>query len=159
MKKTTLLLPLLTCALLAACQNDSAPTNEGEEQEPAPIGSMEKGESLWYAQTALAGVNGYEANGVAKSEWYDGRIYEHSVDLNIEPAPEGSYYEGWLVQEGQLISTGRLEQTSGSKHRLLFTVKRDLRDMTDVVITLEPEDDDPAPAEHVAEGALQAVAR
>ena len=106
----------------------------------------------------LKDVTGGEASGEANSE-FSAEKYTHSVVAKYLPAlEEGYFYEGWLVQLEPLdvISTGKMipEGEAGS-FALSLETPDDLTSYTRVVITLEPDDGDPGPAEHVLEGTLE----
>ncbi len=64
-----------------------------------------------------------------------------------------NFYEGWIVRKSPLsvISTGRLTYENGVWVNN-YTSEDDLSDHSFYVLTLEPEDDDPAPADHILEG-------
>ena len=149
-------LSLLSTALLVACQPSAEPGNTGDTPTPQPSVSDEP-ERVWLATAPLSGVGDYNANGATRSDFFDDRTYKHELELNIEQAKEGYFYEGWLVnpENGNFISTGEVENIAGDvRHKMEFEVRRDLRPYMKVVVTLEPDDGDPAPAEHVAEGTL-----
>ena len=100
---------------------------------------------------------GYEAaNGVAHGHFFDSGKFVHTMQLNIAPAPDGYFYEGWLTStDGEIISTGHLRNHLGdARHQHRFEVDADVRSHTTVIVTLEPDDGDPAPGKHVAEGVL-----
>jgi len=70
----------------------------------------------------------------------------------LPPLEDGYFYEGWLVRtEGELsvISTGALESNMN-----FYSTSIDLTDHTQYILTLEPDDGDPAPADHVLEGSF-----
>lgn len=77
----------------------------------------------------------------------------YTVIVAFEDLPslaEGFFYEGWLVRtEGELsvLSTGKVENNMN-----FYTSDVDLTDHTQYILTLEPDDGDPAPADHVLEG-------
>ncbi len=90
-----------------------------------------------YAQTA------YSTN--------DFQLYVEFVNL---PDPEGDdFYEGWLVQKSpfRFISTGKLKK-QGGKYINEFSSTTDYTSYTEYILTLEPNDNDPAPADHILEG-------
>ncbi|MBT3816909.1 MAG: hypothetical protein HOE80_03425 [Candidatus Magasanikbacteria bacterium] len=73
------------------------------------------------------------------------------------PDPEGTdFYEGWIVRrEGSfnVISTGKASKIDGV-YKNVYESEKDLSDHTFYVLTIEPDDGDPAPAEHILEGVL-----
>lgn len=167
-----LLLVLCVPLLLVGC----AQKEEGDNGEaigtqkviramPTP-GRMEdakRGRELWFAYGAMEGTESTPANGVAKAHFFENQTFLHTVELNIAVPEKGSFYEGWLVQEGRaedLISTGHLKNTFGdTRHHLIFETQRDLRDALKVVVTLERDDGDPSPGKVVGEGMLKVVER
>lgn len=71
------------------------------------------------------------------------------------------FYEGWIVRKGikfNVISTGRLEGGNGI-YSNRYASEEDLTDHKFYVITLEPDDGNPAPAEHILEGTLEPIIR
>lgn len=101
----------------------------------------------------VRGINtGDNASGVA-SAVFDGQ-YKLVATFDNLPDPVGTdFYEGWVVRKGNfnVISTGKLERDNGV-YVNNFTDSRDLLDHNFYVLTLEPDDGDPAPADHIVEG-------
>jgi len=165
MKK--LLAPLfLTAVLLTACGGgsdsdkkviDTVVVKSPNKDGTTAFKDAKYGEELWLGVGAIAGVEGVNANGIAQSNYYSEGTYLHTVQMNIEQAPKDHFYEGWLVKEGEApISTGPIKSRVGDvRHAMSFEITQDLREYTKAIITLEPDDGNPAPAAHVAEGTLQ----
>ena len=61
------------------------------------------GKETWFAYGALQGVDGVIASGVTQSHYFEDGLYHHTVSLNIEPAKDGYFYEGWLVDGSSVI--------------------------------------------------------
>lgn len=102
---------------------------------------------------SLTDVSGGNGEGIAQSVFSDG-TYTLEVLFQELPEPEGSdFYEGWVVRKSPLsvISTGKAE-IQDLNYVNNFTSTEDLTDHTQYVLTLEPDDGDPAPAEHILEG-------
>jgi hypothetical protein len=166
MKKTTLL--LVSILLLAGC-GERSERNEDLDTEkiqyPIPQGGKieydKHGEETWFAYGAMTEVGEYRANGVTQAHQFEDGYYLHTITLNVEPAADGYFYEGWIVKGPSVISTGHLSNYFGdSRHSLRFTEdSADYTGHTKVIITLEPDDGNPAPAEHVAEGDLKVTVR
>jgi len=106
------------------------------------------------AQNAtLAPVDGSTSAGSATATW-DGSTYEvKAVFTNLpEPLP-GFFYEGWVVRKGSnlsVISTGVADIATGNT----YISNQNLIDHGSYILTLEPDDGDPAPADHVVEGSF-----
>ena len=105
----------------------------------------------------VRGINtGGEATGVAKANW-DGNQYLMFATFENLPDPQGDdFYEGWVVQREpfMFISTGELEQVDGEWINA-YRSDQDLTSYDFYVLTLEPNDGDPAPADHIVEGVME----
>ena len=115
-----------------------------------------RGKELWLAVGAMSGINTHPANGVAQAHYFEDGTYLHTMQLNIELPTDGFFYEGWLIAENKKpVSIGHLRSIVGDvRHQLEFESDQDLREYTGVLVTLESDDGNPAPAEHVAEGKM-----
>ena len=167
MKKSLCL--LFTFSLLLVGCNDlrserEESMNTEQIQFPMPQGGKVEytghGNEEWFAYGAMTGVEDVSANGVAQAHRFEDGRYLHTVNLNIEPAPDGYFYEGWIIKGPSVISTGHLTNNFGDvRHNLRFEADEDYTGHLNVVITLEPDDGNPAPADHVAEGKLKITQR
>lgn len=96
------------------------------------------------------------ATGVAKARFKD--RYELVATFSNLPTPSNdSFYEGWIVRKGStnsVVSTGKVVEVDGVFSNE-FNSETNLSDHTFYVLTLEPNDGDPAPADHIVEGELQ----
>ncbi len=119
------------------------------------------GKETWFAYGPIVGVNGMHANGVIQAFFFEDEAFLHTMQLNIEPAKEGSYYEGWLVDgAGVRVSASDMRNRfADARHQLRFDVPRDLRAYQKVVVTLEKDDGNPAAGQEVAEGMLKVTPR
>jgi hypothetical protein len=112
----------------------------------------------------VLGINtGGKAIGTAKSGFYDGKYMMYASFKNL-PTPTGTdFYEGWIVRKGDdfdVISTGRVKKTSSGNYYQYdntYTSAKDLTDHTFYVLTIEPDDGDPAPAGHILEGTMTKI--
>jgi hypothetical protein len=77
---------------------------------------------------------------------------------NLPELEDGFFYEGWIVRRNlanrSVLSTGPATKTIGGFTNI-FTAEEKLFDHDFYVLTLEPDDGDPAPADHVLEGVLK----
>jgi len=162
MKKSTIILSACTVAL-SACGTPSINTDTEQQNiihtVPEAQGDVPNyGEEQSFAYGAIGGVGDALANGVAQSHMYKDGHFVHTLTVNIEVAPDGYFYEGWIVNGSDVISTGNLSNAFGdTRYALQFESDIDLTEYTKVIVTLEKDDGNPAPDIHVAEGNLHAI--
>ena len=125
---------------------ESEPLGELPETFPMPEGEE---------RTVLRDVSGGESFGEATRSFVGG-TFTHKVLANLPDPEPGFFYEGWLVRPSpfRILSTGKMIKSQDGKYVLSFSSKSDLRRYTNVVITIEPDDGDPAPAGHILEGSF-----
>jgi len=99
---------------------------------------------------------GGTSSGVAQADYQEGQ-YALLATFEGLPDPQGTdFYEGWIVRKGDafdVISTGKVEKID-SVYTNMYSSGQDLTDHSFYVLTIEPDDGDPAPAGHVLEGTL-----
>lgn len=120
------------------------------------------GKETWFAYGPVLGTDGTNANGVATAHFLSDGTYILSVQLNINNAPEGQFYEGWLYRDSlkDAVSAGHLIQSlKRSQQSLRFESQEDLREALHIAITREKDDGDPTPGTLVAEGVLKVTRR
>ena len=112
-------------------------------------------------ESQLRSVGEVAARATVKAKTAEG-TGEYYVGLtgNGFAAPEkGYFYEAWLVNpEGQYFSIGRVSVMPGGQAELTIKIAGEKREFTRIVVTLEPEDGDIAPAEVILEGNLTTTA-
>jgi hypothetical protein len=117
--------------------------------------AMEMKELLYTYSGDLVDVSGSNATGVAKSNW-DGSQYLLIATFENLPEPvNDDFYEGWIVRKEpfEFISTGKAEMIDGV-YTNVYRSDQDLTSYDFYVLTIEPNDGDPAPANHVLEGTM-----
>ena len=104
---------------------------------------------------SLTDVSGGNASGTANATFDENGYIAFATFENLPELEEGFFYEGWVVRNSPLdvISSGALEMDGGN-YINNFKSETDLTDHNFYVLTLEPDDGDPAPAEHILEGIL-----
>ena len=154
----------------AGCASTSAtPESVSDPIEPLPVDNvgaefMDEFEELEDAiiplvtqVSQLKDVTGGESTGLATVMYWEDN-YDLSVMLyNLPELEEGFFYEGWIVRRGDdmsVISTGATT-VENSIHLNIFESDNNFTDHDFYVLTLEPDDGDPAPAEHILEGVLK----
>lgn len=99
------------------------------------------------------------ASGTAKAGFEDGEYHLIATFKDL-PDPINTkryFYEGWVVRRGadfSVISTGKVEKEADG-YVNLYSSETDLTDHDFYVLTLEPNDGDPAPDEHIVEGTMK----
>jgi len=167
MKKTAVMLVIIGltltgCKDLRSKRDESLDTEEIQYAMPqgGEVFFEGHGKETWFAYGAMTGVEGTAANGVTQSQQFEDMYFLHTVNLNIAPAEDGYFYEGWIINGKSVISTGHLSNYFGdSRHSVRFESATDYTGYLNVVVTLEPDDGDPSPAGHVAEGKLKITKR
>lgn len=116
----------------------------------------EEADSMEYQFSGLAtDVSGGTGIGEVKAT-FENDTYTLSATFENLPDPEGTdFYEGWIVRNSpsSVISTGVAEKENGV-YTNMYSSGQDLTDHDFYVLTLEPDDGDPAPAAHILEGNL-----
>ena len=137
-----------------------------EETDPLPIEEPEVQEPVLSWKADLLDVTeGKEVGGIntageaaGHAEVFFAEKYELTVSFEKLPEPQGTdFYEGWIVRKGEafdVISTGRVSLSEEGVYVNDFMSTKDLTDHDFYVLTIEPDDGDPAPAGHVVEGTL-----
>lgn len=107
----------------------------------------------------LVDVSGGSATGTAKLGTNGEGEHILMVDFdNLPELEEGFFYEGWLVDKDpfSFITTGATEVVDGQVVNL-YSSNASLDQYDRYVLTLEPDDGDPAPAEHIVEEDFVAI--
>jgi len=146
----------------------NAPDAPEEQQEnrlsdvltPTPLDAIDAGnEIVGLDRIALQGIDGRYADGEATRAIEDER-FVHTVKAVLPDIDREAYfYEGWLLRRipFEFFSTGEMVTNEVGEFVLEWEGKsdEDYSDYTEVIITLEPYDDNPDPATHVAEGQFE----
>lgn len=136
--------------------SDSLQQEGHQELQTAEETQAEVQKDSQNARTAiLEDVTGSNATGTATSDYVAGTYVLSAQFENLPPLKEGYFYEGWVVRQGdemRVISTGPTTVVDENSHINIFESTQDLTDHTYYVLTLEPDDGDPAPAEHILDG-------
>lgn len=110
-----------------------------------------------WTSAGLADVTGGSSYGLAHAT-LENNVFTLVADMGGLPVlGEGYYYEGWLVKRGEdlhVLSTGRAE-IFGDGYANVFQSPTDYSDYDFFVLTLEPDNNDPSPDEHILEGTLK----
>ena len=128
--------------------NNSEPAANNQTEEPV---TEEDNKDV----TDLDSVRDTNENGVAERSYEDG-VFTFEVVANLNPPAEGKFYEGWVVGDGRVISTGELKLNNSGAYTQIFEVEEDLTAQKLVVITEETLANglDNKPEAHVIEGSF-----
>lgn len=130
---------------------------------PSVLAASSEHDSAQHSNKIVDVTNGKEIRGVSTPEnaWGYGNISFEDGEFSSHAAFEGlsdpvgdDFYEGWLVQQSpfKFISTGEAIKKDDGKYHNSFTSDIDYESYDFYVLTLEPNDGDPAPADHILEG-------
>lgn len=101
----------------------------------------------------LAGAATGEESGKAYATFQDDIYTLYATFENLPEIDSNEYfYEGWLVAPGSVVSTGNATMDENAQYANTYQGSIDMTDHTRYILTLEPRDGDPAPADHVVEG-------
>lgn len=106
---------------------------------------------------ALADVTTGGSFGLAFSKFEKGAYTLVSKMGNLPELSEGSHYEGWIVQRGDemhVMSVGKAIKNE-DQFIIVFKSTEDLTSYDFFVLTLEPDENNPAPAGHILEGTFR----
>ncbi len=108
----------------------------------------------------LGDVSGGNASGTASFSFKDGKYNMFATFANLPEPTNGDFYEGWVVRKSpfEFISSGKLEKIDGT-YTNTYSSGADLSGHNYYVLTLEPNDGNPAPAKHIVEGTMSKVNR
>ncbi|MBI2474017.1 anti-sigma factor [Candidatus Uhrbacteria bacterium] len=110
-----------------------------------------------WISAALADVTGGDSFGLAYAHFEDGTYTIISKMGNLPEPAQGYFYEGWLVRRGDdfsVLSIGHAVKTEKG-YMNVYQSPTDLSDHAFYVLTLEPEDGNTAPEEHILEGSFR----
>ncbi len=138
--------------------NAEKPATDEAIREIAKKDALEMLKKEYSYEGTIGDVAGGEATGVSKAR-HDAGVYELAVTTeNLSDPEEGYFYEGWVVRKEpfHFISTNKLEKVDG-QYVNTYQSGEDLTDHTMYVVTLEPDDNNPEPADHILEGNMEKV--
>ena len=100
-----------------------------------------------------------DASGFGKVAWDGSTFNLHSVFTGLSDPRGDDFYEGWLVRQTPFafISTGVLEKDAEGAYHNIWSSSTDYSDYSLYVLTLEPNDGNDAPADHILEGPVTLV--
>ncbi|PIQ78601.1 hypothetical protein COV82_00355 [Candidatus Peregrinibacteria bacterium CG11_big_fil_rev_8_21_14_0_20_46_8] len=163
MRKILLVLGIVSA--LAACNVDvqqsmteNAPSEDTmmKEVTDSERKMMMSDEMQYMYAGKLKDVSGGNAEGMAQATFENGEYKLLATFDNLPALDSGFFYEGWVVRKSpfHFVSTGRVDRINGV-YTNVYSSADDLTDHTMYVLTLEPDDDDPAPADHIVEGNMK----
>lgn len=131
---------------------------EDEMMKEMDDAMMEAMKELEYTYAGdLEDVSGSGASGTAMAVFQDGTYSLMATFSDLPDPPENFFYEGWIVRRGSdfsVLSSGVVVQNDEGTYENFYSSGQDLTDHTFYVLTIEPDDGDPAPADHVVEGEM-----
>ncbi|MBT4723269.1 hypothetical protein HN958_01215 [Candidatus Falkowbacteria bacterium] len=128
-----------------------------EENQVEPLIQGEVIEEVQYDYSAdLEDVTGGLLTGKAYAQLTDNQYTLFAYFNDLPEITDEFFYEGWIVRKSPLsvLSTGKAFIENG-RYENNYVAEGDLTDHDFYVLTVEPDDGDPAPADHVLEGTLR----
>lgn len=107
----------------------------------------------------LEDVAGDGGTGTVEATTQDGRYYLNGTFEDLPEPEDGYFYEGWIVRASpsSVISTGVVEKEDDNTWTNVYGSDTDYTDHDRYVLTIEPDDGDPAPADHVLDGTFAPI--
>lgn len=153
---------IVVVAVYFVISNDNNNINSTSTSENTQIEEQQSAETVTtvYELTGvLADVSESGSSGVVEASYFSDGNYELLATFDdLAPTTNGDFYEGWLVnrETQDFFSTGIVVNDPAGEQ--VNSYKSDIDHQADgydfYVLTLEPDDGDPAPAEHIVEGPL-----
>ena len=149
-------LALISLSLLLLSAFNEAAEEPQEEMQEEIMEEVMEDENIKEFTSQLSAIEGHEGSGMVLSYFHGGEYFLEADFDDLAPLEDGFFYEGWVVRSEPLsvVSTGALEEIDESFVNN-FKSDSDLTDHQKYILTLEPDDGDPAPAEHVLEGTFE----
>lgn len=164
--RSLFLLPLAALLLLGAgcgtATTPTEPTTPTVESDPPPmvveaeeVETMDDMPVLPFRNT-VAFTNVSDMPDATAEAYYDVRDGETRVlaTFELDPPPADYFYEGWLVCDKTPYTTNALEEVN-SRYINAYQSSDVPEDCQLYVLTIEPDDGDPAPAGHVFDGTIE----
>lgn len=110
----------------------------------------------WHA-AALADVTGGTSYGLAYVKYEKGRFTLYAKIGGLTPSSDSYHYEGWVVHRNdgmKVVDVGSVVQDK-DQFIITYSSSTDLSTYDFFVLTLEPNDDNVTPAEHILEGMIR----
>lgn len=129
------------------------------------IADKTHGKQVFFAYGAVAGASKLPANGVASLMVFEDGTTNIGVQLNVEQAAKGFFYEVWLApanaEKGSWKSLGHAKSVVGDvRHALKASLAENLKEHLQIMVTLESDDGNPAPSDTlIARASLKQVIR
>jgi hypothetical protein len=130
-------------------------TTNGKNQ--TSVAQYIKKDFAGWNSAALADVTGGGSFGLAFSNFEKSSYTLVAKIGNLPEFSEGSHYEGWIVKRGnemQVMSVGKAIKNE-DQFMIVFKSPEDLTAYDFFVLTLEPNETDPAPSSHILEGTFR----
>lgn len=146
---------MLALFAFSACGTVTEESKPEDQQGKAMVGK----DITYTYEGTLEDLKGGKIFGTLKANYANENYDLLATFANLPKPEEGMFYEGWIVRKGDnfdVISTGRVKETEGV-YSNVFNSDKDLTDHDLYILTLEAEDGDATPGEHVLEGALKKI--
>jgi len=157
MKKVYFIICLAFIAIVITGCVNVATDQAVQENQVELLVQEEATEEVQYDYSAdLEDVTGGLSTGKAYAQLNENEYTLFAYFNDLPEITDDFFYEGWIVRKSPLsvLSTGKAFIKNG-RYENNYVAKGDLTDHDFYVLTVEPDDGDPAPADHVLEGTLR----
>ncbi len=138
------------------------PASQATSEENVEFPTLSDRSLIYEVAGVLDDVSNSGSNGTAEATYFDDGTYELIVEFQeLAATSSDDFYEGWLVNQAtkDFFSTGVIKVDSNGQMINTYesNVDHQVAGYDFYVLTLEPDDGDPAPAKHIIEGKLKVV--
>lgn len=161
--KKVLLLSVCMVFVLSGCSLNFTQTEMmGDKKMPELMAGKMMDDGMMKGEEGSLFRNKMVLKNVSKQENPEGNGFYDVMEgetrafasFKVDAPGEGFFYEGWLVCNKKPYSTGELFLEDGYYNNW-FSSKDLPENCQKYVLTIEPDDNDPAPADHVMDGKFQ----
>jgi uncharacterized protein (UPF0333 family) len=146
--------------LLIGTNNSEPSSKEQATEEPEEIVYKYSGELQDVTnEKIIRDVNtGGAASGSVEVVFEDGVYTLTATFTGLQRSNGSDFYEGWIINEStsELISVGQVAEADDN-YTISYNMGEDYSAYTKFVLTIEADDGESAPADHILEGTIKLV--
>ncbi len=168
MKKISLALGLSALVLLSACEKKSSDAVAPETTVSSDVfkvvtptkeqaANPAHGGEEWFAYGAVGGTTkGIAISGIANAQYFKDGTFAINVHINAPVPQKGTHYDAWVSNGSSIVHMGTfISPTSDVRMGLSSEVKKDLRNSSTFLVTLEKDTNPATQGTVVGKGTLK----